>query len=235
MNSTDAPSSPENVPPAPTTLETPAPIPPPASAPPPQSPTPTETPPSPPQHASFSPPPETPPQFEARLGFPGKIATHIATLGPLGMRMTAPGTWGSGAGLLLYSVVFARYNNLAGWATYLGLAVALIATAIVVCHIAEKHLGRKDPGQIIFDEFAAMPLVFIGAESFLQGAGNYGWAWFFGGLVLFRIFDILKPFGIKRLQNLPGGLGVVVDDLAAAALACGVLHVLHLGVGLFGG
>jgi phosphatidylglycerophosphatase A len=165
--------------------------------------------------------------FQSRLGLPGKVATAIATLGPLGMRMPAPGTWGSGAGCLLYFLFFARYNNLDGWATYLGLAVAFVVVAIVVCHFAEKHLGVKDPGQIIFDEFAAMPLVFIGAESFVGGAGNYAWVWFFGGFVLFRLFDIIKPFGIKKLQRLPGGIGIVVDDLAAAAASCVALHLIH--------
>jgi phosphatidylglycerophosphatase A len=172
--------------------------------------------------------------FQSRLGFPGKVATAIATLGPLGMRMPAPGTWGSGAGWLLYAVLFARYNNLDGWATYVGLAVAFVVVAILVCHFAEKHLGVKDPGQIIFDEFAAMPLVFIGAESFVGGAGNYAWAWFLAGFGLFRIFDIIKPFGIKKLQKLPGGIGIVVDDLAAAAVSCVVLHLVHFLAKFFG-
>ncbi len=56
------------------------------------------------------------------------------------------------------------------------------------------------------------------------------WAWliFIVGLALFRLFDILKPFGIRRLQDLPAGWGVVVDDLAAALAACATMHVAKL-------
>ena len=54
------------------------------------------------------------------------------------------------------------------------------------------------------------------------------WAVALGGLLLFRLFDIAKPFGIRRVQNLTGGWGVVVDDVAAALLTCVVLHGVRL-------
>ena len=53
-----------------------------------------------------------------------------------------------------------------------------------------------------------------------------GWPVLIAGFVLFRLFDIFKPFGISKLQNLPGGLGCVADDLAAALASCIVLHLL---------
>ena len=159
----------------------------------------------------------------------GRVCAAVATLGPLGTRMGAPGTWGSGAGLLLYSAVLARFNNINHWVLFVGILTTLVLAAIILCTIAEKHLGKKDPGEIILDEFVAMPIVFAGAEAsaFKDTATQWVWLWVFVGFVLFRIFDVLKPFGIRRLQNLPGGLGIVVDDLAAAAAACATLHVLH--------
>ncbi|MDR2862691.1 MAG: phosphatidylglycerophosphatase A [Puniceicoccales bacterium] len=164
-------------------------------------------------------------------GIFGKLLTAVATLGPLGTRMPAPGTWGSGAGLLFYAVVLYRFNNMEHWATFFAWNVILIAAAIGICTVAEKHLAKKDPGEVIFDEFVAMPLVYIGAESFLRTTS--GWIWFFAGFVLFRLFDVLKPLGIKKLQDWPGGLGIVVDDVVAAFASCLVLHVAHWIVLLF--
>ena len=75
-----------------------------------------------------------------------------------------------------------------------------------------------------------MPLVFFGMGGSAGLVGEHGgWPVLLAGFILFRIFDILKPFGIARLQNLPGGIGCVVDDLAAALAACCCLHlVLYL-------
>ncbi|MDR2845582.1 MAG: phosphatidylglycerophosphatase A, partial [Puniceicoccales bacterium] len=127
---------------------------------------------------------------------PGRIFTALATLGPLGTRMPAPGTWGSFAGLLLYAVGLRYFNDAAHWPTFLAVAVVLVIVSVAVCTIAEKHLNKKDPGEIILDEVVAMPLVYIGAEGFIRDASQ-PWAWVIVGFVLFRIFDVAKPFGIK--------------------------------------
>ncbi|MDR3229249.1 MAG: phosphatidylglycerophosphatase A [Puniceicoccales bacterium] len=164
------------------------------------------------------------------MSYIGKIIVGIATLGPLGMRMPAPGTWGSAAGMLFYVLIFKSRNTLDTWASYLGILTAAVLVAIVICGIAEKHFKKKDPGQVILDEFVAMPLVFVGVESFVGKEGNYWFLWMLGGLVAFRFFDIVKPFGIRSLQKLPGGLGIVIDDLAAAAASCALLHIVHLGL-----
>jgi phosphatidylglycerophosphatase A len=82
----------------------------------------------------------------------------------------------------------------------------------------------RDPGCIVLDEFAAMPLVFLGTDGLVTPERLP--VLLFAGFALFRFFDILKPLGIRRLQDLPGGLGVLVDDLAAALAACGTLHAL---------
>ena len=76
----------------------------------------------------------------------------------------------------------------------------------------------------MLDEFVVIPLCFLGLQKLLQS--GIGWVVVIVGFVVFRIFDIAKPFGIKRLQDLPGGYGVVADDLAAAFLTSIVLHLL---------
>src|SRR3954462_14779692 len=96
------------------------------------------------------------PQWPRRL--PAKFVTTVATLGPVGRKLPAPGTWGSLAGLLYFAVFFQRA----------GLAANLLASAIgayvavAFCGEAEKRMKRKDPGEVILDEFVAMPLCFLG-------------------------------------------------------------------------
>ena len=107
------------------------------------------------------------------------------------------------------------------------LAVSAVAAygAVAICGEAEERLQKKDPGEVILDEFVAMPLCFLGWPTLIAGAPVPAWAVGLAGFALFRVFDILKPFGIARLQSLRAGLGVVVDDLAAALAAGGVMHL----------
>lgn len=156
----------------------------------------------------------------------GRFVVGLATLGPIGS-LPAPGTWGSVAGVAFYAVVFDRFNTATRWSSFALLLALAVFVAIVTCGLAEVLLKRKDPGCVIIDEFVAMPIVFIGFRSVLQHP-NHWWVWYLAGFGLFRFFDILKPLGISRLQSLKGGLGVVVDDLAAAAYACVTLHLVRL-------
>ncbi len=155
----------------------------------------------------------------ARL-LPSRLVVGVARLGPLGRRLPAPGTWGSLAGLLYYLVFFAPMRGFVG---PVALGLAGLYLAVCFCGEAEVRLGRRDPGEIILDEFTAMPLCFIGWPYLIPAAP--AWAILLGGFAFFRLFDIWKPLGIRRLQSLPGGWGVVADDVAAALAACGALHV----------
>jgi len=147
----------------------------------------------------------------------------LARLGPIGPNLPAPGTWGSAAGLLWVVAAF--------WLPRLGLGATLLLcavssyVAIGLCGEAEIRLGKKDPGEVILDEFVAMPLCFLGWHSLVAAwPAGHGAGVLLAGFAAFRFFDILKPLGINRLQDLPGGWGVVIDDLAAALAACATLH-----------
>jgi phosphatidylglycerophosphatase A len=146
----------------------------------------------------------------------------VATLGPLGRKLPAPGTWGSAAGLLYFAVFFQR----------LGLAENLVVSAIAAlvavgfCGEAEVRLRKKDPGEVILDEFVAMPLCFLGWHALARAMPVP--VVLLAGFALFRFFDIAKPLGIRGLQKLPGGWGVVVDDTVAALAACATLHLVAL-------
>ena len=163
--------------------------------------------------------------FVWALPIPTNVVVNLATLGPVGRIKKAPGTWGSVAGLLLYTVCFHH----SGFLGYILLAGLLAYLAIGFCDEAEKRLQMRDPGMIVLDEFVAVPLVFFGmGGSDGLVAEHGGWPVLLGGFALFRLFDVLKPLGIRSLQNFPGGVGCVVDDLAAGVASCVVLHlILH--------
>ena len=150
---------------------------------------------------------------------PSRFVIAGATLGPLGRKLPAPGTWGSLAGLLYFAVFFQHAS----------IAVILIASAVggylavALCGEAEVRLRKTDPGEIVLDEVVAIPLCFLGWRALLGIAP--AWVLLIAGFALFRLFDIMKPFGIRRLQRLPAGWGVVADDFAAALVACATLHV----------
>jgi len=151
---------------------------------------------------------------------PTRTVLLLATLGPVGRKLPAPGTWGSVAGMLYYTVFFLGRLGLVG-----NLVATAVGTyvAVAFCGEAEFRMGRKDPGEVILDEFVAMPLCYLGWPALV--AVLPPWAVLLAGFGLFRFFDILKPLGINRLQDLPSGWGVVVDDLAAALAACATLHL----------
>jgi len=159
------------------------------------------------------------PQWPRRL--PGKFVTTLATLGPLGTKLPAPGTWGSLAGLLYFAVFFrhARWEVVFAW-TILGSLLAVVLTGE-----ASRRLGKKDPGEVNLDEFIVMPMVFLGWRSGYAATWP-DWATLLAGFGLFRLYDILKPLGISRLQRWPNGWGIVADDFVAALAACGSLHLL---------
>lgn len=152
---------------------------------------------------------------------PTAWVVNLAMLGPVGRVRRGPGTAGSFAGLLYFTVLFAW---LPAWAVVLASLPALYF-AVAICGEAEFRLGQRDPGGVVLDEFVVMPLCFLGWQA-LPGAWTDGGGWiiFLAGFALFRVFDIAKPLGISRLQNLPGGWGVVADDLAAALATCATLH-----------
>jgi phosphatidylglycerophosphatase A len=130
-----------------------------------------------------------------------KIAKHIATLGFLGFMPIAPGTFGTFAAFAVFILLKPSL--------YLHAAILLLITpiGIISSHIAERVLNEKDSGHIIIDEFCGYFLaVLLVPVSF-----GYAVAAFF----LFRVFDILKPFPIRKMEKLKGGLGIMADDLMA--------------------
>jgi len=88
---------------------------------------------------------------------------------------------------------------------------------------AARASGSKDPQFIVIDEVAGQLVALIGVP--------LGWKTFLAGFILFRVFDIWKPFPIRQLERLPEGTGIVVDDLGAGLYALAIMHLLlHFGL-----
>ena len=143
-----------------------------------------------------------------------RLAVFIATAGYCGYFPFAPGTVGSAVGLLVYLIVWWTRST----AVEVGLIVGLFAAGTWAGTIAERYFGGIDPGPIVMDEVVGMliTLLFI----------PVGWSGALSGFVLFRVFDVLKPFPARRLESLHGGLGVMADDAMAAVYANLSLRVL---------
>jgi phosphatidylglycerophosphatase A len=136
-----------------------------------------------------------------------RLAVFLATAGYCGYFPVAPGTVGSAAGLVVYLLVWWTRSPL----VEVGLIAVLFAVGVWAGSIAERYFGGIDPGPIVLDEVVGMLITLAFIPVGLSGA--------LAGFVLFRIFDVLKPFPARRLESLHGGLGVMADDAMAAVYA----------------
>ena len=139
-----------------------------------------------------------------------RLGLAIATVFGIGYAPVAPGTFGSAAGLLIWWLLPAS----------IGIQAAAIVAIFVAGswggNVAERHFGRADPGQVVIDEVMGMLITLF--------ANPVGWAGAFAGFLLFRIFDVIKPYPANRLEQLHGGIGIMADDGMAAIYANLVLR-----------
>ncbi|MBK9374722.1 MAG: phosphatidylglycerophosphatase A [Holophagales bacterium] len=145
------------------------------------------------------------------------LATLLATGLGSGLLPKAPGTWGSLLAVLMGEGLF----QVAGLIGVAGLAAVSTLVGVPVSARVAVLRGRKDPGEVVVDEIAGQAIALTGLHTVLPAGAPDPLRW---GLVaiaflLFRVFDILKPGPVDRLQSLPGGWGVMADDLLAGALA----------------
>lgn len=143
-----------------------------------------------------------------------QVALAVATFGYVGFFPIAPGTAGSLAALVLFAFI--------RWVGVPALELAAIAVVLIVgiwaANGAEAAFEQKDPGPVVIDEVLGMLITLALLPVSLLGV--------FAGFLLFRLFDIIKPYPAGRLEHLHGGLGIMLDDAMAGVYAWLVLRGL---------
>ena len=157
------------------------------------------------------------------------LARCLATVGGLGDVLPAPGTTvGSLAGALLYWAAAAAWPTAVTAVALVGCAV-LAPVSVWACGAEAKRRGIPDPNPVVADEVAGQ---WVALAIVALAHGRHPSAReFVAAFLLFRVFDVLKPWPIRRLERLPGGWGIVTDDLAAGA-AAGALVVALFALAL---
>lgn len=148
-----------------------------------------------------------------RVHSAGRRLIHFLAFGfGAGHAPFAPGT----AGTLVAVPIYLALRE-TGLAVYLTMVAAMFGLGVWFCGVAERDLGAEDAPGIVWDEIVGYLIAMIAAPA--------GWEWIVAGFVLFRFFDIAKPFPIRLLdQRVGGGLGVMLDDALAGVFAALVLH-----------
>ncbi len=148
-------------------------------------------------------------------------AWTVATFFGAGLGKPGPGTWGSVAAVLLWAAYAWGFHP-----APLNLLIALLAGVIVsialgvpAATLAARESGRKDPQFVVVDEVAGQWIALLGCRA--------NWRQALLALILFRLFDITKPFPARQLELLPEGWGIVFDDVAAGLYALGVGWLLR--------
>jgi phosphatidylglycerophosphatase A len=146
-----------------------------------------------------------------------RLALLIATLGGVGHAPFAPGTVASAVTVVALGLAVPSRPAL------IAFVVGVIVVGTWAAQGAERSLGGKDPGAIVIDEVAGMALSVL-ALPLTPGA-------LLAAFLLFRVFDVVKPYPANALQRLPGGIGVMIDDVVAGLYALLVLLAARALVG----
>ncbi len=135
-----------------------------------------------------------------------RFAVVLASWGGCGFVPAAPGTVASAVAVGLAYALVGGLDLAAGWLA--ALSLALLAPAVWSAGVVCKRFGREDPPEVVIDEV-------VGQWLALAAVNATDWKQWLVAFVLFRTLDIAKPFPLRRLERLPGGYGVVADDVAA--------------------
>ncbi len=150
-------------------------------------------------------------------------ARLVATFFGIGHLKPGPGTWGSLATVAIWRAVTPWLPPGLQTPVAAAAVAAVSAAGIPAATRVARASGKEDPSEVVIDEVAGQMLALVHAP--------LGWKALLAGLILFRAFDIIKPPPLRRLENLPGGLGIVADDLGAGLYAFVIMQLLlHYGV-----
>jgi len=150
-------------------------------------------------------------------------ATLVATFFGIGRLHPGPGTWGSAAAVLLWASAARVLPPSLRTPVAIALAGLVMLIGIPAATRVARASATKDPQFVVIDEVAGQLITLI--------AVPLAWKTFLAGLILFRVFDIVKPPPVRHLERLPEGTGIVLDDVAAGIFALLAMHLLlHFGL-----
>jgi phosphatidylglycerophosphatase A len=141
------------------------------------------------------------------------VARLLATVFGAGRFPIAPGTFAS----LLAALAFKFGLSGAAWPFQVGAIAAVFVIGVWASGIHSAELGRKDPRPVVVDEVCGQWLAYLFAPP--------TWGFLVAGFLLFRAFDVVKPFPIRRLETLPSGWGIMADDVLAGIYSAAVLQL----------
>lgn len=142
------------------------------------------------------------------------LSFALATWFGCGLSPKAPGTVGTLGGLIV-AIPLITYANFTAW-HFILLTAVVTPIGIWAANKTIESTGSQDPQIVVIDEVLGLWLT-------LAGAARFNWQSFLLAFVLFRIFDITKPWPVRNLEKLHGGTGVIVDDLGAGIYAAVVM------------
>jgi phosphatidylglycerophosphatase A len=159
-----------------------------------------------------------------------QLALIIATGFGVGFIPFAPGTFGSILGLLIAYFLMSVFSSDLILLQNSIIIVSSILTGLGIWAAtrAEKIFAQKDAGQIVLDEVCGQLISFIFFAPYLRRLGGQWVWWGIAGFILFRALDILKPYPLRELEQVRGGLGVMLDDVIAGIYAAIVLSLALL-------
>jgi phosphatidylglycerophosphatase A len=149
-------------------------------------------------------------------------AIWIATAGGAGYFPIAPGTAGSLVGVaVVVGLAQLPLQRTAAMGVLASSSLVLFALGVWAAGEAETFFGRTDPGPVVMDEVVGQMLTFLLVP-------HATWKWLLGGFLLFRAFDIIKPFPARQAERIPRGWGIMIDDVIAGGYGLLVLAVIGL-------
>jgi len=148
------------------------------------------------------------------------IFTFLGTGFGIGYTPFLPGTAGTLLGIVIYLVLSRIFAHPL---SYVVMLVIFSGFGVWICGKCDHYFKKKDSPIIVIDEIEGFLIAMFALPSSFR--------FIFLGFILFRAFDILKPFKIERLQRLPGGWGIMADDIAAGILANLMLHIARVMLG----
>ncbi len=145
-------------------------------------------------------------------------ATLVATFFGIGRLRPGPGTWASAATVIIWAAIAHGLSPSLRTPVAIALAALVTLIGIPAATRVARASGTEDPQFVVIDEVAGQLIALI--------AVPLAWQTFLAGLILFRVFDIVKPPPVRQLERLPEGTGIMLDDVAAGILAFAVMHLL---------